>query len=172
MNADILFKTYLEIFPNSARAEEIDYMRAYTFYMQSPKPELDQTNTIKAMNMMQIFINRKLRKRFIQSLVLISVFMCISLICRVVELVASIVPWPDVNHLFRLISAVADIITSAFIITVSEIIDSAASLVNKSLLSIVLCWNTNNWYHTSDQMAEGNEGYGWSCQSDWYIITK
>lgn len=57
LNAENLFKTYLEIFPNSARAEEIDYMRAYTFYKQSPKPELDQTNTIKAMNMMQIFIN-------------------------------------------------------------------------------------------------------------------
>jgi outer membrane protein assembly factor BamD len=57
MNAENLFKTYLEIFPNSSRAEEIDFMRAYTFYLQSPKPELDQTNTIKAMNMMQIFIN-------------------------------------------------------------------------------------------------------------------
>jgi len=57
MNAENLFKTYLEIFPNSARAEEVDYMRAYTFYKQSPKPSLDQTNTIKAMGMMQIFIN-------------------------------------------------------------------------------------------------------------------
>jgi len=57
MNAENLFKTYLEIFPNSTRAEEIDYMRAYTFYKQSPKPELDQTNTIKAMGMMQTFIN-------------------------------------------------------------------------------------------------------------------
>ncbi len=57
LNAENLFKTYLEIFPNSARAEEIDYMRAYTFYKQSPKPELDQTNTIKAMGMMQTFIN-------------------------------------------------------------------------------------------------------------------
>lgn len=56
-NAENLFKTYLEIFPNSARAEEVDFMRAYTFYKQSPKPELDQTNTIKAMGMMQIFIN-------------------------------------------------------------------------------------------------------------------
>lgn len=56
-NAENLFKTYLEIFPNSTRAEEIDYMRAYTFYKQSPKPELDQTNTIKAMGMMQTFIN-------------------------------------------------------------------------------------------------------------------
>lgn len=57
MNAENLFKTYLEIFPNSVRAEEIDYMRAYTFYKQSPKPSLDQTNTIKAMGMMQVFIN-------------------------------------------------------------------------------------------------------------------
>ena len=32
-------------------------MRAYSFFKQSPKPELDQTNTIKAMGMMQTFIN-------------------------------------------------------------------------------------------------------------------
>lgn len=57
LNAENLFKTYLEVFPNSARAEEIDFMRAYTFYRQSPKAELDQTNTIKAMGMMQTFIN-------------------------------------------------------------------------------------------------------------------
>lgn len=57
LNAENLFKTYLEIFPNSSRAEEIEYMRAYTFYKQSPKPQLDQTNTIKAMGMMQTFIN-------------------------------------------------------------------------------------------------------------------
>ena len=56
-NAENLFKTFLEIFPNSTRSEEIDYMRAYCFFKQSPKPELDQTNTIKAMGMMQIFIN-------------------------------------------------------------------------------------------------------------------
>lgn len=57
MNAENLFKSYLEIFPNSTRAEEVDYMRAYSFYKQSPKSELDQTNTIKAMGMMQTFIN-------------------------------------------------------------------------------------------------------------------
>src|SRR5258705_8765542 len=57
MNAENLFKTFLEIFPNSTKAEEIDYMRAYSFFKQSPKPELDQTNTIKAMGMMQTFIN-------------------------------------------------------------------------------------------------------------------
>jgi outer membrane protein assembly factor BamD len=57
LNAENLFKTYLEIYPNSPKSEEVDYMRAYTFYRQSPKAELDQTNTIKAMGMMQTFIN-------------------------------------------------------------------------------------------------------------------
>ena len=57
LNAENLFKTFLEIYPNSSRAEEIDYMRAYSFYKQSPKPELDQTNTIKTIGMMQTFIN-------------------------------------------------------------------------------------------------------------------
>lgn len=57
LNAENLFKSYLEIFPNSPRAEEIDFMHAKCFYKQSPKPELDQTNTIKAMGMMQTFIN-------------------------------------------------------------------------------------------------------------------
>jgi outer membrane protein assembly factor BamD len=57
LNAENLFKTFLEIFPNSPKAEEIDYMRAYCYFKQSPKPELDQTNTIKAVGMMQIFIN-------------------------------------------------------------------------------------------------------------------
>jgi outer membrane protein assembly factor BamD len=57
LNAENLFKTFLEIFPNSPKAEEMDYMRAYCYYKQSPKPELDQTNTIKTVGMMQIFIN-------------------------------------------------------------------------------------------------------------------
>jgi outer membrane protein assembly factor BamD len=57
LNAENLFKTYLEVFPNSKRAEEMDYMRAYTFYKQSPRAELDQTNTLKAIGMMQTFIN-------------------------------------------------------------------------------------------------------------------
>lgn len=57
MNAENLFKSYLEVFPNSARAEEVDFMRSKCFFKQSPKPQLDQTNTIKAMGMMQTFIN-------------------------------------------------------------------------------------------------------------------
>lgn len=57
LNAENLFKTYLEAFPNSPRSEEIEYMRAFTFYKQSAKAELDQSNTMKAMGMMQTFIN-------------------------------------------------------------------------------------------------------------------
>lgn len=56
-DAENMFKGYLEVFPNSPRAEEVDYMRAYSFYKQSPKLELEQVNTVKAMNMMQTFIN-------------------------------------------------------------------------------------------------------------------
>lgn len=56
-DAENLFKGYLEVFPTSKRAEEIDYMRAYSFYKQSPKIELEQVNTVKAMQMMQTFIS-------------------------------------------------------------------------------------------------------------------
>jgi len=57
MNAENLFKGFLEVFSNSPKAEEIEYMQAYSYYKQSPRQELDQTNTIKAMGMMQVFIN-------------------------------------------------------------------------------------------------------------------
>ena len=51
------FKNYLDVFPNSPRAVEIDYMQAYCYYKQSPKVSLDQTNTMKAIAAMQTFIN-------------------------------------------------------------------------------------------------------------------
>ena len=56
-SAENLFKGFLEVFPNSPKAEEVDYMRCYCYYKQSPKIELEQVNTIKAMGMMQTFIN-------------------------------------------------------------------------------------------------------------------
>ena len=57
LNAENLFKTVVERFPNSTRAEEMEYMRAYAFYKQSPKAELDQTNTLRTIGMMQTFIS-------------------------------------------------------------------------------------------------------------------
>ena len=56
-NAENLFKTFVETFPNSGKAEEADFMRAFCFYKQSPKADLDQTNSAKAMGQMQAFIN-------------------------------------------------------------------------------------------------------------------
>lgn len=56
-DAENFFKGFLEVFPNSTKAEEVDFMHAMCFYKQSPKIELEQTNTAKAMGVMQTFIN-------------------------------------------------------------------------------------------------------------------
>ena len=57
LQAENLFKQFTEVFPTSARAEEMEYMRSYTYYVQSPKVELDQTNSLKTIGLMQTFIN-------------------------------------------------------------------------------------------------------------------
>ncbi|GAA4303452.1 hypothetical protein GCM10023143_06890 [Compostibacter hankyongensis] len=51
------FKNFVEVFPNSPKAIEMDYMQAYCYYMLSPRVELDQANTMKAISAMQTFIN-------------------------------------------------------------------------------------------------------------------
>ena len=56
-DAENLFKGFLEVFPNSPKEEEMAYMHAYMYYLQSPKIELEQTNTSRAIGMMQTFIN-------------------------------------------------------------------------------------------------------------------
>ncbi len=57
INAESLFKTFTENFPNSTRVEEFEYMRCYSYYKQSPKVDLDQTATSKAISLMQSFIS-------------------------------------------------------------------------------------------------------------------
>ncbi len=56
LNAENLFKGFVDVFPTSVRTEECDYMRAFCFYKQSPKVDLDQTNTMKTITYMQTFI--------------------------------------------------------------------------------------------------------------------
>lgn len=56
-SAEGIFKQFIESFPKSDNVEEVDFMRAYCFYKESPKVELDQSNTLKAMGAMQQFIN-------------------------------------------------------------------------------------------------------------------
>ncbi|MEO8583370.1 MAG: outer membrane protein assembly factor BamD [Flavitalea sp.] len=57
LQAESLFKQFTEVFPTSPKAEEMEYMRSYTYFRQSPKLELDQTNTLKTIGLMQTFIN-------------------------------------------------------------------------------------------------------------------
>jgi outer membrane protein assembly factor BamD len=57
INAENLFKTYSENFPNSLKDEEAEYMRCMAYYKQSPKVDLDQTNTVKTISLLQAFIN-------------------------------------------------------------------------------------------------------------------
>ena len=51
------FKTFADTYPNSPKAEECRFMAAYCFYLESPIYSLDQENTIKAMEALQLFIN-------------------------------------------------------------------------------------------------------------------
>ncbi|MFN9711069.1 MAG: outer membrane protein assembly factor BamD, partial [Bacteroidota bacterium] len=57
LNAENLFKGFLDVFPKSVRAAEVDYMRAYSFYKQSAPVELDQTATNKTIGLMQAHIS-------------------------------------------------------------------------------------------------------------------
>jgi outer membrane protein assembly factor BamD len=57
LNAENLFKQFSDLFPNNPKTEEMEYMHAYVFYKQSPKAQLDQTNTQKAIGQMQTFIS-------------------------------------------------------------------------------------------------------------------
>lgn len=56
-DAENFFKGFLEVFPNSKKAAEVDFMHALCYFKQSPKVELDQTNTAKSIGVMQTFIN-------------------------------------------------------------------------------------------------------------------
>ncbi len=52
------FGNFAKTFPSSNKAEECYYMTAYCFYLDSPDYSLDQTNTYKAMQQLQLFVNR------------------------------------------------------------------------------------------------------------------
>jgi len=58
LNAENIFKGFAESFPNSAKVEEAEYLRAYSFYKQSPRVELDQTPTYKAITFLQTYLQK------------------------------------------------------------------------------------------------------------------
>ncbi len=51
------FKQFAQNYPNSQRAEECRFMSAYCFYLDSPRSNLDQENTRKAIEELQLFVN-------------------------------------------------------------------------------------------------------------------
>jgi outer membrane protein assembly factor BamD len=51
------FKTFADTYPSSSRAEECRFIAAYCFYLDSPTFSLDQENTLKAIESLQLFIN-------------------------------------------------------------------------------------------------------------------
>jgi outer membrane protein assembly factor BamD len=51
------FKNFADTYPNSSRAEECRFMAAYCYYLDSPIFSLDQENTLKAIETLQLFIN-------------------------------------------------------------------------------------------------------------------
>lgn len=51
------FKTFADTYPSSTRAEECRFMSAYCYYLDSPIFSLDQENTTKAIESLQLFIN-------------------------------------------------------------------------------------------------------------------
>ncbi len=51
------FKTFADTYPSSPRAEECRFMWGYCFYLDSPIYSLDQENTNKAIESLQLFIN-------------------------------------------------------------------------------------------------------------------
>jgi outer membrane protein assembly factor BamD len=55
-SASMAFQTFIETFPNSSLVPNADYMQAYCLYMSSPKAELDQTATHKAMGLLKAFV--------------------------------------------------------------------------------------------------------------------
>lgn len=51
------FKNYTNSFPNSANADEANFLHAYSIYKMSPKITVMQSNTEKALEVLQTFVN-------------------------------------------------------------------------------------------------------------------
>lgn len=57
ISARFHFKNFADNYPNSQRAEECRFMTAYCFYLDSPRSNLDQDNTKRAIDQLQLFVN-------------------------------------------------------------------------------------------------------------------
>jgi outer membrane protein assembly factor BamD len=58
MLAGYHFDNFVRTFPRSIRAEDAQFMNAKCYFLDSPVPSLDQTSTYKAIDELQLFINK------------------------------------------------------------------------------------------------------------------
>ncbi len=58
------FKTFYETYGRSALAEEAQFMYAYSLFVASPAPNLDQKESIESMDAMQNFLNQYTDSKF------------------------------------------------------------------------------------------------------------
>ncbi|MDB5233914.1 MAG: hypothetical protein JWR44_907 [Hymenobacter sp.] len=58
------YKSFIETYPNSEYAEEAAYLNAKSLFLDSPGYELDQTNTVSALESIQDFLNRYPESKF------------------------------------------------------------------------------------------------------------
>ncbi len=58
VEASYYFKNFTEYFPTSKEAEECEFMSAVCLYKYAPKYTLDQTNSVKALEALQSYVNR------------------------------------------------------------------------------------------------------------------
>lgn len=56
-SASYHFRTYSKSYPNSPNADEAEFLHAYAIYKMSPKITVMQTNTEKALEVLQSFVN-------------------------------------------------------------------------------------------------------------------
>ena len=58
ITAGYYFRRFATTYPNASRSEEASFMSAYCFYLDAPKPSLDQETTHRAIDEFQLFVGR------------------------------------------------------------------------------------------------------------------
>lgn len=58
ISASYHFAQFAKTYPSSSRTEEMAFMNAYCYYLGSPVPSLDQSNSYRAIEELQLFINQ------------------------------------------------------------------------------------------------------------------
>ena len=57
-SAPFQFERFLQLYPNSQKSEEAEFKAASSYYFRSPRFNLDQTDTRKAIEVLQVYLNK------------------------------------------------------------------------------------------------------------------